>query len=50
MEKKDTYWLRILTVIVLALLAWVLLILAVLLLWEAGKYLIIGWLRRWAAP
>jgi hypothetical protein len=50
MEKKDPYWLRVLTIIVLALIAWVLLILAVLLLWQAGKYLIIGCLRRWVAP
>jgi len=49
MEKKDPYWLRVLTIIVLALLAWAFLVLVAFLLWEAGKFLIFGWLRRWAA-
>jgi hypothetical protein len=49
MEKKDPYWLRMLTIIVLALLAWAFMILVALLFWEAGKSLVIGGLRRWIA-
>jgi hypothetical protein len=46
MEKNDPYWLRIFTIIALALLAWAFMILAALILWEAGKFLVIGWSRR----
>ena len=40
--KKDPYWLRVLTIIVLALLAWAFLVLVAFLLWEAGKFLIMA--------
>ena len=46
MEKKDPYWLRMLTIIVLALLAWAFMILVALLFWEVGKFLVV----RLASP
>jgi len=49
MEKNDPYWLRVFTIIALALLAWAFMILIALILWEAGKFLVIGWSRRWIA-
>ncbi len=47
MEKKDPYWLRMLTIIVLAILAWAFMVLVALLVWEAGKFFVDGGLRRW---
>jgi hypothetical protein len=47
MDKKDPYWLRMLTIFVLAILAWVLMILAALLFWKTAKFLVADGLRRW---
>jgi hypothetical protein len=44
--KKDPYWLRMLTIIVLAMLSWPLMMLAI---WIVGKFLVIMWSRRWFA-
>jgi len=38
-----------LTIIVLALLAWAFMVLVAFLLWEAGKILVMDWLHRWIA-
>ena len=46
MEKKDPYWLRMLTIVVLAILAWAFMVLVALLVWEAGKFFV----DRWASP
>jgi len=44
--KKDPYWLRMLTIIVLAMLSWPLMMLTI---WIVGKFLVIMWSRRWFA-
>jgi len=45
MDKKDPYWLRMLTITVLALIAWACTILIAWILWQVGKFLISGWLH-----
>jgi hypothetical protein len=56
MEKKGPYWLRVLTVAILALISWAFIILFVWMLWTAGGFQWLfafanAWLSRmFAAP
>jgi hypothetical protein len=48
MGKKDPFWLRMLTIAILALISWALIILFVWLLWMAGSFLwLIGFANAW---
>jgi len=49
MEKKDPYWLRMLTITVLALLSWAFMAVVAVIMWHLGKLLVVNWFRRWAA-
>jgi hypothetical protein len=48
MEKKDPYWLRMLTIVILALISWAFIILFVWMLWMAGSFLwLLGFANGW---